>query len=684
MKKGMIFLMVFSLQMGYLFANSNDTLIQKQIFLNAKIEIENMLNGQSPLDFEKAVFITENAYWNNEIDYKKYKTFLDLHALNIQNIAELNRKEKEQDFTATFLETEEQKQKKYNDLLYNWAIYSYFSDTTYYNYKLKDKSKLFHHKPFQYPNNDPFAKLDWKQSQVLNLLANSSGNCYAQVNLFKIFANRFNTDAKICTAPSHIFIVHNDQKDRQHNLELGTNSFPGSGSIMTLTYTPTDAVRSGIAMRELNQKQSIALNLVYLAKAYEDKFNTKTDKFIYNCAITTLKYDPKNLNAMLLQAEYLEEKIINKNKSVKELQNDNDFIEYEKLIVSLYDNGYREMPLDMKNIIVSRLRNEEAGIIYKDHTPKGFTNPKLNDNRYITLSNGLFDELHAFKPIEQYSRTLLDAKNKKIKDFVKADTLYNNYPLDPVVFAWAVDPLASKYPHQSPYSTFNNNPIIYIDPDGREGIVVTGQPGKHTNKQHFLINGLYKAQAAQKRTQRDGEQVTWLVYSDGSKEYGHDPQMLKEYQAKAKELGINMMVVSTEDEIVDYVNEKNGGDSRANDNITSFYYVGHSTPGDLDVGYGGSGDNFEPDDFNSEAFASGAHVNLVGGCRTAIPGLFEDSNVTQFKEILDNKSNVYGSDVKVFYPGNVVSDEKLVKYKKPDGTKVNGNIVHKKGELPAK
>ena len=34
----------------------------------------------------------------------------------------------------------------------------------------------------------------------------------------------------------------------------------------------------------------------------------------------------------------------------------------------------------------------------------------------------------------------------------------------------SVDPLASKYPQWSPYSAFANNPIMYVDPDGREPI----------------------------------------------------------------------------------------------------------------------------------------------------------------------------------------------------------------------
>jgi hypothetical protein len=48
---------------------------------------------------------------------------------------------------------------------------------------------------------------------------------------------------------------------------------------------------------------------------------------------------------------------------------------------------------------------------------------------------------------------------------------FGDYGYDPrLVRRWNVDPLASKYPHQSPYTAFNNNPIYYTDPDGREGI----------------------------------------------------------------------------------------------------------------------------------------------------------------------------------------------------------------------
>jgi hypothetical protein len=245
----------------------------------------------------------------------------------------------------------------------------------------------------------------------------------------------------------------------------------------------------------------------------------------------------------------------------------------------------------------------------------------------------------------------------------------------------SVDPLKDKYPNISSYAYCNNNPINIIDPDGREGIVVSGSPGEHDNKLHFLINGLDRAKAAQGRAEK-GEETTWLIYND--KEKGFNQKDLDKYTAEAQKAGINVQVVSEVGDIVDYVNDKTGGNSRSNDQISSFYYVGHSTPGDLDVGYAGSGQNFDPSDLNSSAFKNGAWVNVVGGCRTAIddnelfnsiptPFTFEKSIIRQFADILDKKSTIHGSNVRVEYPGGVARDLKLLEKNKGKIITINGN-----------
>jgi RHS repeat-associated protein len=246
----------------------------------------------------------------------------------------------------------------------------------------------------------------------------------------------------------------------------------------------------------------------------------------------------------------------------------------------------------------------------------------------------------------------------------------------------SVDPLQSKFAGWSPYNFCYDSPISVVDPDGLEGIVVSGAPGDpdaggHKNKEHFLINGLARAKEAKGHTQRKGEGVTWIIYNGGGDKAAQDPKMLAKYKKLAAKEGIAVMVVTDADEIVDYVNEKNGGDSRSKDGITSFYYVGHATPGDLDVGYGGSGEDFDPDDLKSDAFSSGCYVDLVGGCRTAVPGTFEDSNVTQFQDLVDDKSTVKGSSVRVQYDGGVRNNSQLVKPNDGKVIKRTGNIQSK-------
>jgi hypothetical protein len=497
MKRITIFLLVVIMMLGVGVKAQNgvsNVLMQKQGFYEARLELESMLAGDEPLDYERAVFVVENAYRGSKISYEAYEDVLDYHTENIRLLAEANRNEEGMDFSDDLarFETGEEKREKYENLLYNWAIHHYLTDTTI----IRVDGEEFVHLPCAYSYDDPMAVLDWEHSQVFNLLDNKTGNCYAMASLFKIFAERFGTDAEICTAPGHVFIVHDDLDGRGYNLELANGGFPGLGTIMTVTYTPVEAVRSGISIRELDERQSVALCLVYLGKSYEYKFGTKTDGFIYDCAETALEHDSLNLNAMLLKAGVLGERLCSTEKNVSQLQNDSEFKEYEALVVDLYEKGYREMPLDMKNLIVNRLKRDSVGLVLVDHTPTSFKSFDAKNERYATLSWGLFDEEHAPKDVEKYGRALLDTKTKKIVGLVEHDVLYNGYPLDVGVFGWAIDPLAAKYPNMSPYVAMGDNPILYVDPDGRDIIVAikstdpnsTGDPAGHA----VIIVSTYK------------------------------------------------------------------------------------------------------------------------------------------------------------------------------------------------
>lgn len=476
---------VFLLSIKFANANSDST---KIYFQQSFTELKNMLEGKQPASFERAVFISENPYLNNRFPYANFQKVLSSHIYLIEQLMEMNNYESSNDFRTlidfnapkfdinTLNFTEKEKKEMYRKTLANWAIFKYITDTTLFS--------NFVHLPFTYQFNDPFGMNDWKNSQVINLLSSKEqkGNCFALVSLYKIFSDRLNSGAFICTAPQHIYIQHQDHKGDYYNVELATGTHPGDGSIQTLTYTFYDGIVNGISLRRLKEeKQNIALCLVNLGKSYEHKFKTKDDDFLLQCAELALKYDSLNLNAMLLKEQVLEARIvqyaskkniIDINKLRTDVNISSTFKKLETQIVHLYELGYYQMPLYMQEMILAALKREDnKPIIVQDRTPDPFPsikNASPEDKRYSTLSGGLFEEVKVKKQFEQYGQFTLDTEKKKLVKLV--DSTNFKYLIDPVVFAWSVDPMAHKYPSWSPYAAFFNNPIYYIDPDGKEGI----------------------------------------------------------------------------------------------------------------------------------------------------------------------------------------------------------------------
>ena len=326
---------------------------------------------------------------------------------------------------------------------------------------------------------------------------------------------------------------------------------------------------------------------------------------------------------------------------------------------------------------LGRAEDEPAFYYHGDH---------LGSSAYLTDEAGAITQTLNYLP---YGEDWVDVHNSpnylsrykyngKEKDPESGLHYYGARYYDSDISQWlSIDPMADKYPSLSPYNYCADNPVILVDPDGREGVVVSGSPGDHSNKKHFLINGFARAKAAQQRA-KNGEGTTWLIYND--KEKGFDQHDLNKYKKEAQDAGIKVRIVSDVNDIIDYINNKTGGKSRNRDKISSFYYVGHATPGDLDVGYAGSGQHFDPSDLNPSAFKSGAWVNLVGGCRTAIDDnlmgiiTIEKSVIKQFADILDRKSIIHGSNKRVVYTGGVMSDQGLLKKNKGSIITIRGNI----------
>lgn len=467
--KPSILTIVLVLLLTNLFAQSSiDS--SKAIYQKAKTQIENMLTNKETASYEKAIFIIENAFYDNNVNKNDYDFAMQNHINNINEIIKINYDFNSTNPKPTLLHSREELEELYKKALTNWAIYTYITSNAVF---INSQNVLCHRK-YSYSSTDPMASDNWANTQVVKLNNTHQGNCFALASFFKILSDRLKSEATLCTAPSHIYINHKDNKGISYNVELGSKNFPGTGMISVITYSTDEAVKNNISQRDLTTEQSIALCLVYLAKGYEHKFNNTKDDFILQCANKALQYDDRNLNAMLLKAEYLENKLIALHKPISQLQLQTDFKNYQTLIANLYNLGYREMPLGMKNTLIKSYRHEKI-----EAKPIDLT------KRVASLSWGLFDERHELKPTERIGNTLFNTKTKKITSFAKDQTLYNNYNFDPVVFAWNIDPMAHAYPGLSPYSFAANNPIMFTD---HKGAYVEGTDGKPVTYK-MLTNG---------------------------------------------------------------------------------------------------------------------------------------------------------------------------------------------------
>jgi hypothetical protein len=210
----------------------------------------------------------------------------------------------------------------------------------------------------------------------------------------------------------------------------------------------------------------------------------------------------------------------------------------------------------------------------------------------------------------------------------------------------------------------------------RDGIVLSGQPGPHNNKKHFLENGLDRCQRLKKKA-LEGEKIVWYIFNSGKeKRGGYNDSLLSVYADSAKSFGVEVLVINKSRMFTNHINQRSFQDSVQK--IRYFYYFGHSTLGNLEMGYI---DGFfinkwfsrclQINRLEPQAFTSSSVINVVGGCRTALPTKTGGKSVAE-KLLPLAGDKVLASDVRVFYPGGPVSDKTLVRKNK-------GNVVELKG-----
>lgn len=251
-------------------------------YRHAFAEISEMLEGKKPLDLKRAVFLVENAYFDNRMDYNWFGN----DVLAMKEMVE-----------------QEMKQEGYSpddDLAKKWALHQFMSDTV--QMKGKDGKTYYTHTPYGYDFDDPFGKENWSNMFVTKLMKSKKGQCHSLPLLYLILAEQLGVDAYLSFAPQHSYIRLQGANGNWYNLELTVGRYSSDSWLTGSGFIKAEALLHKMYMDTLGKRDVIAGCLFDLAKGYTKKYGF--DQFVSDCTKKSLEHHPNNVFALQLHSDY--------------------------------------------------------------------------------------------------------------------------------------------------------------------------------------------------------------------------------------------------------------------------------------------------------------------------------------------------------------------------------------------
>ena len=295
-------------------------------YYNTYTEFLDIFNGKQEPNFKRAVFITENAYFDNLMSYDDFCRKIKEDAMickSIRQSIDLAYRDKDKEKTMVYA-----------------SVFKYMTDTIPIH--LND-SVTFFNLPFTYNFDDFAGTKDWSNMFVTRLLETHQGNCHSLPILYKLIVEEMGERAWLSFAPNHLYIKLHNKQDGWYNTELTSGYFPTDGWLTATGYIHLDAIRNGVYMDTLSQKQSVAMCLIDLAEGFQHKYGDADSDFVLSCCETALKHYPQYVNALLLQAETLM-KVYRKQPDKDTPENKQLYAKLEGMYAHIHELGYRKMP----------------------------------------------------------------------------------------------------------------------------------------------------------------------------------------------------------------------------------------------------------------------------------------------------------------------------------------------------
>ena len=258
-------------------------------YQQAYSKIANMLEGEQPLSIKRAIYISEWAYLNGELDYTNYCNELERIASFVNRFIDKNGLSRYQ--------TGKQ-----------MAICEYFFKPWSGN----------NHTPYIYDFGEDYPDDDWHYMLVSRVLETHKGRCRSLPWAMMVIAEELDAEMYLAYAPNHVYIMYPNldeiYPEEWVNVEVTSHQFVPAFWIKEHFEIPDSAIQVGTYMQPLTKKQIVARQLSDLAFSYWQR-NGIYDEFTYQCADVSLHYYPMNPNAILIKMnsakalllQYLEE-----------------------------------------------------------------------------------------------------------------------------------------------------------------------------------------------------------------------------------------------------------------------------------------------------------------------------------------------------------------------------------------
>ena len=280
---------------------------------------------------------------------------------------------------------------------------------------------------------------------------------------------------------------------------------------------------------------------------------------------------------------------------------------------------------------------EETFFYHSDH---------LGSTSYITDEKANIIQYDAYLP---YGELLVDEHSSSEdlpykfngKQFDEETGLYyyGARYLNPVTSLWyGVDPLAEKYISSGSYIYCESNPIIFIDPNGKKKVVVTGGADVHNQYRLNFVEASKNQLKKYLKTAGPLEEISWMIFDIGytNKE--------KEAMAKwANDRGVSFKFIRQSKQLIHELNKS----AKSDDKLTEVAMFSHGTASNVSFGFGLHGDvnstiYNSPDNLNeatlrstpmtASAFAKNARIDLYS-CNSGTPFKYQHAEFASERQL---------------------------------------------------